>query len=52
MHENDAAMVLLDMCKNERMSYGEIKEGKIELKSEIHGLLKVDRNGFVYSKFI
>ena len=25
------------------MSYGEIKEGKIELKSEIHGLLKVDR---------
>ena len=43
MHENDAAMVLLDMCKNEHMSYGEIKEGKIELKSEIHGLLKVDR---------
>lgn len=43
MHENDAAMVLLDMCKNEYMSYGEIKEGKIELKSEIHGLLKVDR---------
>ena len=43
MHENDAAMVLLDMCKNEYMSYGEIKEGKIELKSEIHGLFKVDR---------
>ena len=30
MHENDAAMVLLDMCKNDYMSYGEIKEGKIE----------------------
>ena len=43
MHENDAAMVLLDMCKNDYMSYGEIKEGKIELKSEIHGLFKVDR---------
>ena len=43
MHENEAAMVLLDMCKNEYMSYGEIKEGKIELKSEIDGLFKVDR---------
>lgn len=42
MHENDAAMVLLNMCKNKYMSYGEIKEGKIELKSEIEGLFKVD----------
>ena len=43
MHENEAAMVLLNMCKNEYMSYGEIKEGKIELKSDIDGLFKVDR---------
>lgn len=43
MHENEAAMILLDMCKNEHMSYGEIKEGKIELKSEMDGLFKVDR---------
>lgn len=42
MHENEAAMVLLKMCQNEHMSYGEVKEGKIELKSEIDGLLKVN----------
>lgn len=42
MHENDAAMVLLSMCENEYMEHGSISEGKIELKSTIDGLLKID----------
>ena len=44
MHENDAAKVLVSMCKNEYMSESDVKEGKIELKAEADGLLKVDKN--------
>lgn len=43
MHENDAAKVLVSMCKNEYMSESDVKEGKIELKAEIDGLLKVNK---------
>ncbi|MBR1844918.1 MAG: molybdopterin-binding protein [Lachnospiraceae bacterium] len=44
IHENDAAIMLRDMCINEYMSETEIKEGKIELKSTIKGFFKVDRD--------
>ncbi len=43
MHENDAAMVLYDLCKNEYMHPSEIREGKVEVIAEKDGLLKVDR---------
>ena len=42
LHENDAALILYDICKNEYMRPSEIKEGKIELIAECDGLLKVD----------
>lgn len=42
LHENDAAQILYDICKNEHMRPSEIKEGKIELIVECDGLLKVD----------
>ena len=44
LHENDAALVLCDICKNEYMSASEIKEGKIELKAETDGLFKIKRD--------
>ena len=43
LHENDAALVLYDMCKNENMSPSQIKEGKIELTAQCDGLLKINR---------
>lgn len=43
LHENEAAQILYDICKNEHMRPSEIKEGKIELIAECEGLLKVDR---------
>lgn len=43
MHENEAAEVLCQLCKNDHMVTSDIKEGKIELISEIDGLFKVDR---------
>ena len=43
MHENDAALVLSEMCINDYMSASEIKEGKLELKSKIKGYLQIDR---------
>ena len=42
LHENDAALILYDICKNQYMRPSEIKEGKIELIAECDGLLKVD----------
>lgn len=42
LHENDAAQILYDMCKNDHMKPSEIKEGKIELIAQCDGLLKVD----------
>lgn len=43
MHENDAAEVLCSICKGDNMSRGGVKEGKIELSSEIDGVLRIDR---------
>ena len=42
LHENDAAKILVDLCKNEGMKESGVKEGKIELSAEQDGLFKVD----------
>ncbi len=42
LHENDAAEILYELCRNEHMHHGEIKEGKIEAIADIDGLLKID----------
>jgi molybdenum cofactor synthesis domain-containing protein len=42
LHEDEAAEILKNICINENMSASEPKEGKIEIKAEIDGLLKVD----------
>ncbi|MBG0764634.1 MAG: hypothetical protein H0S78_07060 [Tissierellales bacterium] len=42
VHENDAARILCDICKNEYMKALPVHEGKIELKAEINGLFKID----------
>jgi len=43
LHENDAALILYDLCKNDNLTRTEdIKEGKIELIAECDGLLKID----------
>ncbi len=42
LHENEAAEILYDLCKNNYMRPSPIKEGKIELIAECDGLLKVD----------
>lgn len=43
LHENDAAQILYDICKNEHMRPSEVKEGKIELIAKCDGLLKINR---------
>lgn len=42
LHENEAAEVLYDICKNENIKPSEVKEGKIELIADIDGLFRVD----------
>lgn len=42
LHENEAAEILFDICKNDNMIGTEIKEGKIELIADIDGLFRVD----------
>lgn len=42
LHENDAAQILYDICKNDHMRPSEVKEGKIELIAECDGLLKIN----------
>lgn len=42
LHENDAARILCDLCKNKHMSESSVKEGKIELSADCDGLFKVD----------
>lgn len=44
LHENEAAEILYQLCKNKYMSPTPIKEGKIELIADCDGLLKVDNN--------
>lgn len=43
LHENEAAQILCDICKNEYMRASDVKEGKIELIAECDGVLKIDR---------
>lgn len=42
LHENEAAEILFDICKNDNMKGSEIKEGKIEIMAECDGLFRVD----------
>ena len=42
LHENEAAMILFDICQGNNMSGTEIKEGKIELIAQCDGLLKIN----------
>mgnify|MGYP000523797388 FL=1 len=51
LHENDAARILCDLCKNEGMKESEVKEGKIELSAEYDGLLKIDKRKTIYRQF-
>ena len=51
LHENDAARILCDLCKNEGMKESEVKEGKIELSAEYDGLLKIDKKNYLPSIF-
>lgn len=44
LHENDAAEMLCELCLGENLARGEVKEGKIELRAAVDGLLKIDRN--------
>lgn len=43
LHENEAADILYQLCKNEHMRPSEVKEGKIEVIAECDGLLKVEK---------
>lgn len=43
LHENEGAKILFDVCRGENIHGSEIKEGKIELISDIDGILKIDR---------
>lgn len=41
-HEDEAAEILCRMCMSDHMERSQAKEGKIELKSTVRGLLKID----------
>jgi molybdenum cofactor synthesis domain-containing protein len=45
LHENEAAEILCELCQGAYMDRSEVKEGKIELKAQRDGLLKVHREG-------
>ena len=47
LHENEAAQILYDICKNEHMHPSDVKEGKIELIADCDGLLKIDRESLI-----
>lgn len=42
LHEDEAAEILFNICKNDNMSGTPVKEGKIELIAETDGLLRID----------
>ena len=42
LHENEAAQILYEMCKNDHMHPSEVKEGKIELIADCEGVLKIN----------
>lgn len=41
-HEDEAAVILADACEGSGMERSEPKEGKIELKATVEGLLQID----------
>lgn len=41
-HEDEAAEILYELCRNDYMERSQVKEGKIELKAAMDGLLKID----------
>lgn len=43
LHEDEGAAALRDLCCGEGLTAGEPSEGKIELRAELDGLLKIDR---------
>ena len=42
IHEDEAAILLADICKNDYMELTEIQEGKIEIRATIDGFFEVD----------
>lgn len=42
LHENEAAEILCQICKNQNMISTPVKEGKVELIADIDGLFKLD----------
>lgn len=42
LHENDAAVILGEICKNDNMITSEISEGKIEIIADCDGLFRID----------
>lgn len=42
LHENEAAQILYDICKNDCMVPSAVKEGKIDLTADVDGLFKLD----------
>lgn len=44
LHEDEAAEVLYDICKNENMIPSAVKEGKIEVIADCDGVLKINRD--------
>lgn len=47
LHEDEAAQILYDLCKNPNMIPSEPKEGKIDLFASVDGLLKIDEDRLV-----
>lgn len=47
LHENDAAEILCKLCMGDNLTRGEVKEGKIELRTSIDGVLKIDREKLI-----
>lgn len=41
LHEDEAAVILRDLCINDNMTASEPKEGKIEIRAAADGLLKI-----------
>ena len=43
LHEDEAAAILRDICMGDYMTAGEPSEGKIEIRANADGLLKINR---------
>lgn len=46
-HEDEAAVILRDLCINDNMTASEPKEGKIEIRAAADGLLKIHSENYV-----